>query len=73
MNQENKSIYNTVLITGSTSGIGEALARQLSNKSTCLILTGRNKSKLSSLSKELTCKTHIVQCDLTSTQDILKF
>ncbi len=41
------------LITGATSGIGEACARRFSKGGYDLILTGRNQSKLDSLKKEL--------------------
>ena len=43
----------TVLITGATSGIGEACARKFAEGGFRLIITGRNKEKLESLQKEL--------------------
>jgi len=42
----------TVLITGATSGIGEAIAYNLADKGAFLILTGRKEDKL----KEVKCK-----------------
>ncbi|NGX62152.1 MAG: Serine 3-dehydrogenase [Chlamydiae bacterium] len=48
------------LITGATSGIGEALARLLASKGFSLILTGRNQEKLEKLAKELTVQKIIV-------------
>ena len=41
------------LITGATSGIGEACARRFSAGGYDLILTGRNQEKLDTLQKEL--------------------
>lgn len=43
----------TVLITGATSGIGEACARKFSHGGYSLLLTGRNAEKLNSLKAEL--------------------
>src|SRR5574344_82107 len=51
-----KNIYNMkkiALITGATSGIGEACARRFSAGGYDLILTGRNQEKLDTLQKEL--------------------
>ncbi|MGC4022242.1 MAG: SDR family NAD(P)-dependent oxidoreductase [Cyclobacteriaceae bacterium] len=47
------------LITGATSGIGEAAARLLSKNNFDLILCGRRKERLESLSKELSSVTKI--------------
>ncbi|MCC5920619.1 MAG: SDR family oxidoreductase [Cyclobacteriaceae bacterium] len=41
------------LITGATSGIGKAFAFELGNQGYCLGVSGRNQSRLDSLSKEL--------------------
>ena len=43
----------TTLITGATSGIGEACARKFAKGGYNLIITGRNTAKLESLKKEL--------------------
>ena len=42
----------TALVTGASSGIGEACARTLSGNGAKVILTGRNQKKLEQLSKE---------------------
>ena len=46
----------TILITGATSGIGEACARKFADNGDKLILTGRNAVKLAAISDELKAK-----------------
>lgn len=48
----------TILITGATSGIGEACARQFAALNDRLILTGRRKNRLEALMQELTSSFH---------------
>lgn len=60
------------LVTGATSGIGEALCHLLASKGIGMILTGRNAEKLELLQKEL---EHIVPiqtyvCDLAKQDDL---
>ena len=45
-----------VLITGATSGIGEACARKFAENGDKLIITGRNVAKLTAISNELKAK-----------------
>lgn len=58
------------LITGATSGIGEACARNLAGENNVLILVGRNEEKLQSLQQELPGEILSVCYDLTDLANI---
>ena len=51
----------TILITGATSGIGEACARRFAGEGRRLILNGRNTEKLAALRRELVARGSEVQ------------
>ncbi len=51
--------FSTALVTGASSGIGEAVARLLAEQGINLILTGRNQDNLIRLAKELSPKVHV--------------
>lgn len=52
------------LITGATSGIGEATAEVLAKNDFNLILTGRRKDRLEELQKKLDCETILLAFDV---------
>lgn len=56
----------TVLITGASSGIGEAFAQNLAKRRSNLILTARSENKLRYLAEEL-IKTHSIDCHVFPT------
>ena len=53
------------LITGATSGIGMAIAKELSKRGWSLILTGRNQEKLLELKETLPVPVEIFPLDLS--------
>lgn len=55
------TVEQWALITGSTSGIGKAIARELANKGYNIILHGRNQEELDSSSLSLT-KSYGIKC-----------
>lgn len=65
-------LFNLSLITGASSGIGEAIARLLAKKKINLILTGRDEDKLKQLKDELKVFVHveILALDLTVKEDL---
>ena len=63
----------TALITGASSGIGEAFARLFAQEGFNLILTARSEDKLKSLSDSLDgVETELVIADLSESQGIGK-
>ena len=53
----------TVMVTGASSGIGEAFARNLANRGANLILTARSEDKLRQIAEELSEK-YAIQVDV---------
>ena len=62
MNLQNK----TIVLTGASGGIGQAMAHELANSGARLILVGRNTAKLERLAQSLTGEHLFIAADLSS-------
>jgi NADP-dependent 3-hydroxy acid dehydrogenase YdfG len=62
----------TVLVTGATSGFGEATARLFAKKGAQQVLLARRKDRLERLCEELEAPTHPVAVDVTDQPDVLR-
>ncbi len=64
-------VYRLALVTGATSGIGEATSQLIASKGISLLLTGRNRDKLVELQNRLKDKVSvdIIQADLAVPQE----
>ena len=58
----------TVLVTGASSGIGEALARQFADNEFDLVIVARRQTHLQSIAQDLATKVsvHVINCDLST-------
>jgi short-subunit dehydrogenase len=61
---------STVLLTGATGGVGQALARELAAKGAKLVLSGRRADALESVAAEFDART--VTADLADSDDVAR-
>lgn len=61
-----------VIITGATSGIGEACARRFAQHGARLVLTGRRKERLEALKTSLNVPVHLLALDMRDKQAVLE-
>ena len=59
-----KLVGRTVLITGASSGIGEAVARAAHARGATVLLVARSEMKLKALSADLGIRAHAYPCDV---------
>ena len=60
------------VITGASSGIGEAIARKLSAEQYKVVLASRSVDKMESIQKELPTESMVVKMDVSSTESVSK-
>lgn len=62
---------NTILVTGASSGIGQAIAIACSKMGAKVVATGRNEDRLIATNSMLIgCENQIIKCDLTQKDDV---
>jgi len=60
----------TVVITGGTSGIGLAAARQFIKEGAAVVVTGRSSQSVSNAQKELSANGIAIAADVTKSADL---
>lgn len=62
----------TIIITGASSGVGQALAKRLDREGCNLVLAARRLDKLEEIKKKLKSKSLIVKTDVSSEKQVKK-
>src|SRR6266851_4371583 len=60
----------TALVTGSTGGIGGAIARALHGQGATIALSGTRREALDLLAAELAARAHVLPCNLADKDDV---
>ncbi|MDU1489463.1 MAG: SDR family oxidoreductase [Staphylococcus epidermidis] len=58
------------VVTGASSGIGEAIAKKLSQQGTSIVLVGRNEQRLNEIAQQLNTPAKVVSADVTVKSNI---
>lgn len=59
-----------IVVTGASSGIGAALARELGRRGHTLVLAARNEDALRAVAGEVGGRAHVVRADVTRREDV---
>ena len=58
------------VVTGASSGIGEAIAKKLSQQGASIVLVGRNEQRLNEIAQQLNNPAKVVSADVTVKSNI---
>ena len=71
MNEQRDNVWHGVaIITGASSGIGEAIVKKLAQSATGLVIAARRMERLTSLAKSLGNHVIPVECDVQKKDDV---
>ncbi|TBW69163.1 SDR family NAD(P)-dependent oxidoreductase, partial [Staphylococcus capitis] len=58
------------VVTGASSGIGEAIAKKLSQQGASIVLAGRNEQRLHEIAQQLNTPAKVVSADVTGKSNL---
>ena len=60
-----QKLKKVAVVTGASSGIGEAIAKKLSQQGASIVLVGRNEQRLNEITQQLNTPAKVVSADVT--------